>query len=62
MRVIAVRLVDLDHGELGIVPAAEPFVAEIAVDLEDPFHAADEKALENSSGEILRYKSRSRLL
>ena len=41
-----VGLVELQHGEFGIVLDGEPFVPEIAVDLEDPVEAADHQALQ----------------
>ena len=48
--VVAEGLVDLHRGELGIVAAVDAFVAEVAVDLIDPAHAADEAALEVELG------------
>ena len=44
--VVAVRLVDLHHREFGVVARADALVAEVAVDLEHPLHAADEQPLE----------------
>ena len=44
--VVRVGLVELQHGELGIVLRAYAFVAEVAVDLVDPVEAADDEALE----------------
>ena len=44
--VVAVGLVGLEHGELGVVAAGEALVAEVASDLEDLVDAADEEALE----------------
>ena len=41
-----VGLVQLQHRELGVVPGADAFVAEIAVDLVDALEAADHQALE----------------
>ena len=41
-----VGLVQLEHGELGVVPGADAFVAEVAVDLVDALEAADDQALE----------------
>ena len=38
-----IGLIELEHGELGVVPGGEPFVAEVAVDLEDPLKAADQQ-------------------
>ena len=43
-------LVDLDHGELGVVGAVEALVAEVAGDFVDAGHAADEEALEVELG------------
>ncbi len=42
--------VELHHGELGVVPRAQAFVAEIAVDLEHPLEAAHQQALEVKLG------------
>ena len=44
--VIAVGLVGLEHGELGIVPGAHALVAVDAAEFEDPLHAADKQPLE----------------
>src|SRR5690606_15356876 len=44
--VVAVGLIDLEHGELGVVAARDALVAEVAADLEDAVIAADEHALE----------------
>ena len=44
--VIAIGLVELHHGELGVVPGRQAFVAEIAVDLEHLLEAADHQTLE----------------
>ena len=41
-----VGLVELHHGELGVVADRDPFVAEVAVDLEDPLEAADHQPLQ----------------
>ena len=41
-----VGLVELQHGEFGIVLDGEPFVPEIPVDLEDPVEAADHQAFQ----------------
>ena len=41
-----VRLVELDHGELGVMVEVDPLVAEVPVDLEDPLEAAHHQALE----------------
>ena len=41
-----IGLVEFQHGELGIVPGREAFVAEVAVDLEDPVKAADQEPFE----------------
>ena len=41
-----VGLVELEHGELGVVLARQALVAEVAVDLVDPLHAANEEPLE----------------
>jgi hypothetical protein len=44
--VIPVRLVELEHRELGIVARGNALVAEVAVDLEHLLEAADDEALE----------------
>ncbi|MNF71742.1 hypothetical protein D3C84_536990 [compost metagenome] len=44
--VVGVGLVELEHGELGVVPGRNAFVTEVAVDLEDLLEAADHQALE----------------
>ena len=44
--VIRVRLVKLQHRELGIVVRREPLVAEVAIDLVDPLDAADHQPLQ----------------
>ena len=44
--VIGVRLVELEHRELGIVLRRDALVAEVAVDFVDPFEAADDETLE----------------
>ncbi len=41
-----VGLVELEHGELGVVAGGQPLVAEVAVDLEDLVEAAHHQALE----------------
>ena len=41
-----VGLVQLEHGELGVVPRRHALVAEVAVDLVDALEAADDQALE----------------
>ena len=41
-----VGLVQLEHRELGVVPGADAFVAEVAVDLVDALEAAHDQALE----------------
>ncbi len=43
--VVGVGLVELEHGELGVVPGADAFVAEVAVDLVDAVEASDDEAL-----------------
>ena len=48
--VVGVGLVELEHGELGIVLGADAFVAEVAIDLVDAVHAADHQALEVELG------------
>ncbi len=48
--VVAVGLVELEHGELGVVFGADTFVAEIAVDFVDAVEAADYEALEEELG------------
>jgi hypothetical protein len=44
--VVRVGLVELHHGEFGVVARAEALVAEVAVDLEHLLEAADHQALE----------------
>ena len=44
--VVGVRLVELEHGELGVVPGGEPLVAEVPVDLEHPLEPAHHEALQ----------------
>ena len=44
--VVAVRLVDLEHRELGAVRGVDALVAEVAADLVDPVQAADDQPLE----------------
>ena len=44
--VIGVRLVKLEHRELGIVVRREALVAEVAIDLVDPLHPADHQPLQ----------------
>ncbi len=48
--VVGVGLVELEHGELGVVPGADAFVAEVAVDLVDAVEASDDEALEVELG------------
>ncbi len=48
--VVAVGLVELEHGELGVVLGGDAFVAEVAVDLVDAVEAADDEALEEELG------------
>ena len=48
--VVGVGLVELEHGELGVVLGADAFVAEVAVDLVDAVEAADDEALEVELG------------
>ena len=48
--VVGVGLVELEHGELGVVAGADAFVAEVAVDLVDAIEAADDEALEVELG------------
>ena len=48
--VVAVRLVGLEHRELGAVRRVGALVAEVAVDLEHPLDAADDGALEEQLG------------
>ena len=49
-RVVRIRLVELHHGEFGVVARAEPFVAEAAVDFEHLLEAAHHQALEIKLG------------
>ncbi len=44
--VVGVGLVELEHGELGVVAGGDALVAEVAVDLVDAIEAADDEALE----------------
>ncbi len=44
--VVGVRLVQLEHRELGIVPRRDAFVAEVAVDLVHALEAADDQPLQ----------------
>src|SRR3712207_8450263 len=48
--VVPVRLVELEHRELRVVPGRDAFVAEVAVDLEDLLEAADDETLEVQLG------------
>ena len=48
--VVAVGLVGLQHGELGVVLGADPLVAVDPADLEDPLHAADQQPLQVQLG------------
>lgn len=41
-----IGLIELHHGELGVVAHRNPLVAEVAVDLEDPLEAADHEPLQ----------------
>ena len=41
-----IGLIELQHCKLRIVPHRDPFVAEVAIQLEDPLDPADQKALE----------------
>jgi len=44
--VIPIGLVEFDHGELGVVARRNPFVAEVAVDLEHLLEAAHHQTLQ----------------
>ena len=44
--VVGIGLVELEHGELGVVPGRDAFVTEVAVDLEDFLEATDHQTLE----------------
>jgi phage terminase large subunit-like protein len=44
--IVGVGLVELQHGELGIVLRADALVAEVAVDLVDAVKAADDQPLQ----------------
>src|SRR5439155_6124770 len=44
--VVAVGLVDLEHGELGVVAPVDAFVPEVAADLVDALEASDQEALQ----------------
>ena len=48
--VVHVRLVELEHRELGVVLGRDPLVAEVAVDLVDAFEPADGQALQVQLG------------
>ena len=48
--VVGVGLVELEHGELGVVLRRDAFVAEVAVDLVDAVEAADHQALQVELG------------
>ena len=48
--VVAVGLVRLQHGELGVVLGADALVAVDPADLEDPLHAADQQPLQVELG------------
>ncbi len=50
MPVVAVRPIELEHRELGVVLGRKALVAEVAVDLVDPVHAADQEALQVELG------------
>ena len=44
--IVRVGLVELQHGELGVVVRGEPFVAEVAIDLVDALQAAHHQPLQ----------------
>ncbi len=44
--VVGIGLVELEHGELGVVPGRDAFVTEVAVDLEHALEATDHQALQ----------------
>ena len=44
--IVRVCLVELEHGELGVVLGGDALVAEVAIDLVDAIQAADDQALE----------------
>ncbi len=44
--VVRIGLVELEHGELGVVLGGDTFVAEVAIDLVDAIESADDKALQ----------------
>src|SRR4051812_2729826 len=48
--VVGVGLIELEHGELGVVPGADAFVAEVTVDLVDAVEATDDEALKVELG------------
>src|SRR5579871_5381056 len=48
--VVGIGLVELEHGELGVVAGADALVAEVAVDLVDAVEASDDEALEVELG------------
>ena len=41
--VVGIGLIQLHHRKFGVVPGTEAFIAEIAIDLKDFFHAADQQ-------------------
>ena len=50
VRVVRVRLVPLEHRELGLVLVRDALVAEVLADLVDPLQAADDEPLEVELG------------
>ncbi len=48
--VVGVGPVELEHRELGVVPGGDALVPEVAVELEDPFEAADDESFEVQLG------------
>ena len=48
--IVAVRLIELEHRELRVVPRRDAFVAEIAVDLVNALEAADDQPLQIQLG------------
>ena len=42
--VVGISLIELQHGELRIVPGGEPFITEVTVDFVDPFEPTDHQS------------------
>ena len=48
--VVRVGLIELEHGELGVVPGGQALIAEVAIDLVDPLKPAHHQPLEIQLG------------